>query len=105
MTKTRTALLLLMLPLAAACANAPRPMRELPPPAPTSYFSAPVRAGDNLKALADRYKVKEDDLLAMNDFGRGEALKAGSTSTLKPCSGASTHRRSRSASWWRRTRA
>ena len=54
-------------------------MHELPPPAPTSYFSAPVRAGDNLKALADRYKVKEDDLLAMNDFGRGEALKAGST--------------------------
>ena len=77
MTKFRAVLLLSLLPFVAACAETGRPVRELPPPAPTSYFTAPVRSGDTVKDLAARYRVKEDDLVAMNDF-QGRKVSGGS---------------------------
>lgn len=60
--------------LLAGCAGGPR--AELVP-APASYFVAPVQPGDSVSAIAQRYRVKEDDLLAMNDFGNGSQLRAG----------------------------
>ena len=47
-------------------------------PAPASYFTATVEPGDSVATLANRYQVKEDDLLAMNDIANPNQLSAGS---------------------------
>ena len=66
---------ILAMPL-AACAAGSSPRAPLVP-APASYFTATVQPGDTVSALAQRYRVKEDDLLAMNDFGGGKQPRAG----------------------------
>ena len=69
--------LLAVLPvLLAGCGGGPPPRAELVP-APGSYFMATVQTGDSVSAIAYRYQVKEDDLLAMNDIGNGGQLRAG----------------------------
>ena|SRR5579871_4202034 len=62
--------------LLAGCATSPPPRTEIVP-APASYFTATVQPGDSVTAIARRYRVKEDDLLAMNDFGSGAQLRTG----------------------------
>src|SRR6266850_6992981 len=57
--------------LLGACAG-PRPS-ELPP-APASSFTVSVNAGTSLKALAARYQVKEDDVLALNKISDRNSL-------------------------------
>ncbi len=46
-------------------------------PAAGSYFTVIVQPGDSVSGLARQYRVKEDDLLAMNDFALGGQLQAG----------------------------
>src|SRR5215470_10020795 len=47
------------------------------PPAPASSFTVSVRGGESLSAVASRYQVKEDDLLALNKISDRKSLKAG----------------------------
>jgi murein DD-endopeptidase MepM/ murein hydrolase activator NlpD len=69
--------LLAVLPiLLAGCAGGQSPRAQLVP-APASYFTATVQSGDSISAIARRYQVKEDDLLAMNDFANGKQLRTG----------------------------
>ena len=65
----------LAMPL-AACATGQAPRGELVP-APASYFTATVQPGDTVAGLAQRYGVREDDLLAMNEFGNAKQPGAG----------------------------
>ena len=37
-------------------------------PAPTAYYTVPVQKGESLKAIASRWQVREDDLLAVNNL-------------------------------------
>lgn len=46
-------------------------------PALGSYFTVIVQPGDSVSGLARQYRVKEDDLLAMNDFALGGQLRTG----------------------------
>src|ERR1051326_4901239 len=62
--------------LLGGCAGGPSARTELLP-APASYFTAIVQSGDSGPAIARRYRVREDDLLAMNDFANGEQLRTG----------------------------
>src|SRR5215813_5010918 len=55
----------------AACAG-PRPS-DLPP-APASSFTVSVRDGTSVKAVAERYQVKEDDVLALNKISDRNSL-------------------------------
>jgi murein DD-endopeptidase MepM/ murein hydrolase activator NlpD len=66
---------ILAMPL-AACAGGSSPRAPLVP-APASYFTATVQPGDTVSAIALRYRVKEDDLLAMNDFSSGKQPRPG----------------------------
>jgi murein DD-endopeptidase MepM/ murein hydrolase activator NlpD len=65
----------LAIPL-AACAGGNTPRAQLVP-APASYFTATVQPADTVSAIAERYRVREDDLLAMNEFGSGKQPRAG----------------------------
>src|SRR5882672_7281921 len=56
--------------LLAACAGAEaeKPSQAAYQPAPASYFTVKLRSGDSLSEIAERYDVKKDDLLALNDI-------------------------------------
>jgi len=56
--------------LLAACAGAEaeKPSQAAYTPAPASYFTVKLRSGDSLSEIAERYDVKKDDLLALNDI-------------------------------------
>ncbi len=77
--KTRTVLSLLgaflLTPLALSACTSTRPT-DLPP-YPGSSFTVSVRAGESLKAVADRFQVKEDDLLALNKIDNRASLTGG----------------------------
>ena len=68
---------LVLLPLLAACAGTTRQSNEIPPPAPGSYFTVSVRSGESVSVLANRYQVREDDVLAMNQLYDRNAVPAG----------------------------
>jgi murein DD-endopeptidase MepM/ murein hydrolase activator NlpD len=57
-----------------ACAGVPHHAYG---PAPGSYFVISVRAGDTLSEIAQRYRVDEDDLAAMNRLHDHDTLFAG----------------------------
>jgi murein DD-endopeptidase MepM/ murein hydrolase activator NlpD len=59
----------------AACAH--NPHRSYYGPAPGSYFAITVRSGDTLSEIALRYRVDEDDLVAMNRLRDRDDLFAG----------------------------
>src|SRR5882757_6209341 len=62
---------LFLLPLFLAdCASgeAAKPSPAAYAPAPASYFTVKLRSGDSLSEVAERYDVKKDDLLALNDI-------------------------------------
>ena len=65
----------LAMPL-AACASGQGPRAQLTP-APASYFTATAQPGDTVAGIALRYGVREDDLLAMNEFGSARQPRAG----------------------------
>ena len=76
-TMPRYAALLLLPLLLAACASTSRQSREIPPPAPGSYFTVAVQRGDSVSTLANRYQGDEDDVLAMNNLYDRNALPSG----------------------------
>ena len=68
-TLRRMAIFLLPLVL-AACAGteAGKPSQAAYQPAPASFFTVKLHSGDSLSEVAERYDVKKDDLLALNDI-------------------------------------
>jgi murein DD-endopeptidase MepM/ murein hydrolase activator NlpD len=54
----------------AACATSKRVQYH---PAPTAYFTAPARPGDTVASVAERYQVKQDDVVAVNELRGREA--------------------------------
>src|SRR5882672_11203696 len=60
--------LLPLLLTACAGAEAEKPSQAAYTPAPASYFTVKLRSGDSLSEIAERYEVKKDDLLALNDI-------------------------------------
>jgi murein DD-endopeptidase MepM/ murein hydrolase activator NlpD len=46
-------------------------------PAPSSYFTVRVQTGDSVSKIAQRYRVAEEDVLAMNDLNDRDSLEAG----------------------------
>ena len=72
--KTRAVLSLLGAILLSACAST-GPIYLTPYPG--SYFTVSVRAGESLKAVAERFRVKEDDLLALNKIDNRASLAGG----------------------------
>jgi len=54
----------------AACAGGARIEYQ---PAPGSYFVVPVQAGDNVSAVATRYQVGEEDIVAINNIYNRDA--------------------------------
>jgi murein DD-endopeptidase MepM/ murein hydrolase activator NlpD len=61
-------LLLPLLLTACAGAETEKPAEAAYQPAPASYFTVKLRSGDSLSEIAERYDVKKDDLLALNDI-------------------------------------
>ena len=61
--------------LLTACAVDSKPIRFAP--APDSYYTIMARANDSVPALARRYQVKEDDVLALNRIADPKRLSAG----------------------------
>src|SRR5258706_12891824 len=59
---------LLLADCASGEADKPSQAAYAPTPAPASYFTAKLRSGDSLSEIAERYDVKKDDLLALNDI-------------------------------------
>ena len=58
--------LVLALAFLAGCSL---PIKTVPiQPAPTSYYTVPVKNGEPLKNIAARWQVREDDLLAVNEL-------------------------------------
>src|SRR5678815_1446957 len=74
--KIRALAAVLSILLAGCAAHEVRRVQLMP--APASYFTATVEPGDSVATLANRYQVKEDDLLAMNDIANPNQLSAGS---------------------------
>ena len=63
----------------AACASSSATSKRIEyRPAPGSYFSVPVRQGDTVSEIADRYQVHQDDILALNNVRDRNFLRAGS---------------------------
>ena len=71
-----------------------------PTPTPTTYT---IQAGDNLSAIADRYGVEVDTLIAANDIADANLVAVGTVITIP--SGASPQRRAIRSQPTRRTTA
>jgi murein DD-endopeptidase MepM/ murein hydrolase activator NlpD len=70
---------LLLLPfLLTACVGSGKPEARIEP-APASYFNVKARSGDSVAAVAQRYDVHEEDLLALNDIRNPGKLAAGAS--------------------------
>ena len=74
----RHAALLLGALTLAACGGTVGPQTRLAP-APASYFTVSVQKGDSLSTLAARYRVEEDDLLALNEIHDRNRLPPGTS--------------------------
>jgi murein DD-endopeptidase MepM/ murein hydrolase activator NlpD len=61
--------------LLTACAAESTPVRFAP--AADSYYTVMARAGDSVAVLAQRYSVKQDDVLALNRIADPKKLNAG----------------------------
>src|SRR5258706_14093936 len=71
---------LFVLPLLLAdCASgeAAKPSQAAYAPAPASYFTVKLRSGDSLSEVAERYEVKKDDLLALNEIPNQDRIIVG----------------------------
>ena len=61
----------------ADCAGAGTTSRVAYPPAPGSYFTIKLRAGESLAEVAQHYGVNKDDLLALNEIPNDQILAGG----------------------------
>lgn len=66
---------ILLAPLALSACASSRPIDLTPYPG--SSFTVSVRAGESVKAVAERFQVKEDDLLALNKIDNRASLAGG----------------------------
>jgi murein DD-endopeptidase MepM/ murein hydrolase activator NlpD len=77
---TLRAMALILLPLFLTdCAGdeAGKPSPAEYAPAPASYFTVKLRPGDSLSEVAERYDVKKDDLLALNEIPNQDRIIVG----------------------------
>ena len=72
---------LFLLPLLLADCAGGDPEKQPSPaayaPAPASYFTVKLRPGDSLSEVAERYDVKKDDLLALNEIPNQDRIIVG----------------------------
>src|SRR6266550_669303 len=71
-------LALITLPLfLAGCAGDEKSSAAAYTPAPASYFNVKLRPGDSLSEVAQRYDVKKEDLLALNEIPNQDRIIVG----------------------------
>src|SRR5258706_14232284 len=68
---------LLLADCASGEADNPSQAAYAPAPAPASYFTVKLRSGDSLSEVAQRYDVKKDDLLALNEIPNQDRIIVG----------------------------
>ncbi len=68
---------LLLADCASGEADKPSQAAYAPAPAPASYFTVKLRSGDSLSEVAERYDVKKDDLLALNEIPNQDRIIVG----------------------------
>src|ERR1700704_4301085 len=69
---------LILLPLfLVGCAGGEKSSQTAYAPAPASYFTVKLRPGDSLSEVAERYDVKKDDLLALNEIPNQDRIIVG----------------------------
>src|SRR5258706_3461442 len=69
---------LITLPLfLAGCAGGETSSAAVHTPAPASYFTVKLHPGDSLSEVAQRYDVKKDDLLALNEIPNQDRIIVG----------------------------
>jgi murein DD-endopeptidase MepM/ murein hydrolase activator NlpD len=61
----------------AGCAGDEKSSAAAYAPAPASYFNVKLRPGDSLSEVAQRYDVKKDDLLALNEIPNQDRIIVG----------------------------
>ena len=72
------AMALFLVPLfLAGCAGDEKSSAAQFAPAPASYFSVKLRPGDSLSEVAQRYDVKKDDHLALNEIPNQDRIIVG----------------------------
>jgi murein DD-endopeptidase MepM/ murein hydrolase activator NlpD len=77
-TPRRFAPILLPLFLAGCAGEAEKPSQAAAyTPAPASYFTVKLRPGDSLSEVAERYDVKKEDLLALNEIPNQDRIIVG----------------------------
>jgi murein DD-endopeptidase MepM/ murein hydrolase activator NlpD len=74
---SRIALLLVVGLTLANCASVPRPDSPDYRPAPGTSFMVYVRPGDTLSEIAERYRVNEEDIVAMNGISDPDQILSG----------------------------
>ena len=60
-----------------ACAGDEKSSQAAYTPAPASYFTVKLHPGDSLSEVAQRYDVKKDDLLALNEIPNQDRIIVG----------------------------
>jgi murein DD-endopeptidase MepM/ murein hydrolase activator NlpD len=61
----------------ANCAGTPTTLGAGYRPAPASYFMVSVRPGDTLSQIAEHYRVREEDIVAMNNISNPDQILSG----------------------------
>lgn len=74
---SRVALLFAAGLMLANCASSSNPVSTEYRPAPGTSFMAYVRPGDTLSEIAERYRVKEEDIIAMNGLSNPDQIISG----------------------------
>ena len=74
---TRIAVLSLAGLILANCSGTPRPFDPGYRPAPATSFTVYVRPGDTLSEIAERYRVSEEDIVAINGITNPDYILSG----------------------------
>lgn len=61
----------------ANCSSTPRPFDPGYRPAPATFFTVSVRPGDTLSEIAERYRVREEDIIALNGITNPDHIISG----------------------------
>ncbi len=74
---TRVAVLCVAGLILANCSGTPRPLDPEYRPAPATSFTVYVRPGDTLSQIAERYRVSEEDIVAINGITNPDYILSG----------------------------
>jgi murein DD-endopeptidase MepM/ murein hydrolase activator NlpD len=74
---SRLAILCCVGVIAANCSVTPRPFDPAYRPAPATFFTVSVRPGDTVSEIAERYRVKEEDIVALNGITNPDRIISG----------------------------